>query len=389
MDNITQSIDLTFISVSNMLGVMLIIVLLSGNIWRLRDKTRENRALLLLMFFTLTNCLVDPLVYAVDGKPSTLYRAIIYAGNSWLFFAQLSSAVCWVVFFCHHLNGAITKRQKNFLVAVEIVNVSLLLANLFFPLVFDVTAQNVYVRKSLFFVFAVGNYLLLLDSIVVYFISRIHGGTLKFFPLWVFALPVCVGGVVQSLFYGVSINAVCLAISVAGILSSLQNELIFRDHLTGLFNRSYLDYLLKIYYKKRKREVTGIMLDLNSFKSINDRHGHSMGDDALINASTIFRRVVSDLGLVIRYAGDEFILLINSQEDRVIASCMSEVRRSLQDFNQRSNAPYRLVASMGSCKLDFEKFSIDDFINEIDRRMYEDKKNFYSENADMDRRKSR
>ncbi|MCQ2104991.1 MAG: GGDEF domain-containing protein [Fibrobacter sp.] len=381
------SFDLTTINVSNMLGVLLLCVLFVGNIWRFRDRSSDNFSLLLLMFFSLTNCLVDPLVYAVDGKPGNFYRFLIYAGNSWLFFAQISAAIAWVYFFCIHLNGSISRRQHVFLIGTHALSLILLIVNLFVPMVFDVSDANVYVRKPLFFGFAVANYVILLDSLVIYLRSRVRGGALKFFPVFVFAMPVMVGGVVQSLFYGISVTSVCLAISVAGILSSLQNEMIFRDSLTGLYNRSYLDYLLKMYSKKKDKSVTGIMLDLNGFKSINDTYGHAVGDLALVSAAKVLRGVVVDLGAVIRYAGDEFIVLVNSQDDRVIASCMSEIRRTFQEFNQNSSAPYKLTVSMGSCKMNFEKFSVDEFINEIDKRMYEDKKTYYAQNVDQDRRR--
>lgn len=62
---------------------------------------------------------------------------------------------------------------------------------------------------------------------------------------------------------------------------ALQNENIFIDKLTGLYNRYYLD---KISGKlKRKRKITMMMLDMNDFKSINDNFGHSQGDDALVS----------------------------------------------------------------------------------------------------------
>lgn len=386
MENVTPTFDLNAVTIPNLLGVLLLCILLSGNIWRFRERTAENISLLLMIFFSFTNCLIDPLVYIADGHPGALNRFIIVGGNTWLFFSQLAAACCWLSFFYRHLNGKMSRLQQGILFGAATTCVLLLVINIFVPIVFEVSGANVYSRKTFFFAFAAINYLLLLDSLVIYLKSRLRGGALKFFPFWVYAIPVIVGGIIQSMFYGISLNSVCLAISVAGILSSLQNELIFRDSLTSLYNRTYLDYLLKLYSKNNSKAVTGIMLDLNAFKSINDRFGHAIGDEALINSADIFRSIVSDLGIVIRYAGDEFIVLINSQEDRVIASCMSEIRRTLQSFNRNSGKSYKLAVSMGSCKLDFDKFTIDEFINEIDKRMYEDKKIFYARNTEFDRR---
>jgi len=380
------SLDLNAINVPNMLGVMLLAILLSGNVWRLRERTPENVSLVTLMFLSFTNCIMDPLVYYVEGRLGIFYRTFLYFGNTWIFIVQLTVAICWVSFFCRHLNGKLSRRQHVFLGSVHLFAVFLLIVNFFTPIIFEVDDQNVYHRGPLFFIFVVLNYLMLLDSILIYILSKMRGGSLKFFPVWVYVVPITVGGVIQSMYYGISLTSVCMAISVAGLLASLQNEMIYRDALTGLYNRTYLDYLLKLYSKKGATSVTGIMLDLNAFKSINDQYGHAVGDEALINASRIFRKVVDDLGLVIRYAGDEFIILINSQDDRIIAGCMSEIRRSLQEFNCTSGVPYKLASSMGSCKMDFRRYSIDEFVNEIDKRMYEDKKIFYERNASFDRR---
>ena len=68
--------------------------------------------------------------------------------------------------------------------------------------------------------------------------------------------------------------------SVAGVLTALKNEIIFLDGLTGLHNRMYLEFLQKQAYKKKNVWVSGIMIDLNGFKQINDLYGHSEGDAA-------------------------------------------------------------------------------------------------------------
>lgn len=381
-----SSFDLSAINLCNMLGVLLLGVLFFSNIWRLRNRNAENVSLLLLMFFAFSNCLVDPVVYAVDGKSGFWNHVVSVVGNSWLFFAQVSSAVAWVHFFSRHLNGRLSKVQYLIVTSVELISVAVLVINLFVPIAFDVTDANVYVRKPGFFVFVFFNYALLLDSIVIYYFSRTRGGMMKFFPVWLFASPVIIGGVVQSLFYGVSVTAVCLAISVAGVLAGLQNEMIYRDSLTGLFNRYYLDYFLKNFVENRKQEISGIMLDLNSFKSINDQFGHTVGDKALIDAAGIIRMVVGDMGAVIRYAGDEFIVLLNSTDQRIVKTCESEIRAFFEKFNKTSGAPYHLAVSIGSCKMDHESFSVDEFINEIDKRMYEDKRAYYANNIEADRR---
>ena len=129
------------------------------------------------------------------------------------------------------------------------------------------------------------------------------------------------------------------------------------------------------------------MLDLNDFKRINDEFGHFVGDEALVATTQILQKAVGSLGIVIRYAGDEFIVLINTQDDTVIQKCIEKIQNSFELFNSRNDKPYKLSASIGSHKLNLKEESVDTFINTIDARMYESKKAFYAAHRVMDRRK--
>jgi diguanylate cyclase (GGDEF)-like protein len=163
--------------------------------------------------------------------------------------------------------------------------------------------------------------------------------------------------------------------------------MIYRDALTGIFNRAYLDYKLKKFAKRPKQDITGLMLDLNDFKRINDEYGHSVGDDALIATTRILQKAVGSHGIVIRYAGDEFIALINTQDDSETQSYIDRIQHLFESYNQNSGKPYKLSASIGSHKLHMKEESVDSFINTIDSRMYENKKAFYASHRVMDRRK--
>ena len=99
---------------------------------------------------------------------------------------------------------------------------------------------------------------------------------------------------------------------------SLKEQAYF-DHLTGLANRALLvdRFHLAIERSKRSRiPFAAVMIDLNSFKMINDKHGHAAGDQVLITIGKRLLETVRASDTVSRLGGDEFVLIIESIDDR-------------------------------------------------------------------------
>ena len=383
----TPLFNLESIYVANIIGIVLIVVLIVCNLWRLQNRSSENNNLLMLMFLALISCIADPISYSMKGVPGPLARFIVYATSTWLFAANVFSGFYWVRFLCAYLNGGMARKNRIALNLTVTFGILLLVINLFTPIVFDIDENNLYTRTQFYFVFLFIDYMLVINSLFTYFKSKAKGGFLKFFPIWIYIVPIAIGGIVQSLFYGISVTSTSIVVSIAGVLASLQNEMIYRDQLTGIFNRSYMNYLLKKYAKRPKLTITGIMLDLNGFKQINDEFGHAVGDEALVTTGIILKKAIHNLGSVIRYAGDEFIVLINTQDDAAIERCIRRIQRYIDRFNDSGEKPYKLSVAIGYHKLDLKAENIDTFIGTIDSRMYENKKRFYAQNRAFDRRK--
>jgi len=203
-----------------------------------------------------------------------------------------------------------------------------------------------------------------------------------------FIIPILIGIVVQTVFYGVSTIPPFVAVSVCCMINSLQNECVYRDSLTGLYNRTYLDYLKWESGKKKSGVMTAIMIDLNDFKSINDEFGHSVGDEALIDIATILRTEIGDFGSVIRYAGDEFVVLINTDKEDQVHQYLDGIKDRTDRFNIEASRKYKLSFAVGYWNVDLKNNTIDELLGEVDHRMYQDKEAYYQLNPQMDRRKS-
>ncbi len=90
------------------------------------------------------------------------------------------------------------------------------------------------------------------------------------------------------------------------------NHLVFRDYLTGLYNRRFFsDHLSKLLRKDEKKENLAVLfMDLDGFKKINDNLGHENGDKILQIVADELKQVIDKYGTVARIGGDEFLILL-------------------------------------------------------------------------------
>lgn len=153
-----------------------------------------------------------------------------------------------------------------------------------------------------------------------------------------------------------------------------QRSSIYHDELTHLNNRRLM---IKNISDKIKSEKPWslIMIDVNSFKSINDNYGHSEGDRALVEVASVLDVLARENGYSsYRYGGDEFTILVDSNEEEKIVEFCRNIDVRMAEHNEELNAPYLLQVSSGYSIYDEDNMAtIPDIIEEADKRMYEDK----------------
>ena len=371
-----QTFELTAVYATNIFGIVLLAVLMAGNAWRFREKGAENAYLQLLLFFTLCTCILDPIAFTADGRPGTLARIFVYGGNDLLYLTNMFSCFFWLLFLAEHLNFRFSIAHRNVLGFAIVLGLVLVILNNFVPIIFDVSANNVYTRKY-FWIYHIIDYGFLLDSIVIYFICKHKGGPLKSFPIWIFFFPIIAGTIAQSLFYGISVISSSTAIAIVGAFSSIHGERVYRDKLTNIFNYAYLAVLGREYKKNKNLHVTGILVNINGFKKINNDYGRVTGNKVLMQMTKVLKRAVGELGLIIRYSSDEFIAFINTTNEMAVSMCITRIRAGLNDINTFSKS-YKLSTCICSQCYDPSK-TMDDFIDEISRSMQEEKTSYYTQ----------
>jgi len=124
-------------------------------------------------------------------------------------------------------------------------------------------------------------------------------------------------------------------------------ELIFIDPLTEVNNRAYLN-IINTKIKKINGPATVLMIDIDNFKEINDTFGHVVGDKVLKKLAQTLRKNVKITDEVIRYGGEEFLIIAyrcDLEEGKILAE---RLRRKIEDikFNKR-DPKFKITVSIG------------------------------------------
>lgn len=362
---------------ANIISLLLLSTLYFANRQRM-GSDKDMKIVMQMMGITAVSNIADCCVYYLDGTSCIFSQIILLLSGSWLFLGNVLIGYTWAQFITTHLNIPFSDTRRKIYRGGGLIACILLIVNIFYPLVFS-NKNGVYERGPAYNVFLIFAVLYILDSLYLYARCRKKLGTLKLFPVQVFLLPVAVGVIIQALFIEIAITWTSVAIAIAGVMSALKNEMIFLDGLTGLYNRVYLEFLQKQARKKKDVWVSGIMIDLNGFKQINDHYGHAEGDAALRVVSDLLRKSFCEYGVVTRYAGDEFVVMLNTTDKQLIQKLIDRAKKNFEEENEKNDKPYQLSAAMGYAVSDLSVETVSDFMNRIDKQMYQDKLSYYKD----------
>ena len=363
---------------ANIISILLIGTLYFAN----RQKAVYNREMRLLqqmmVIIGIAN-ISDCCVYYLTSSSNVVIKVLVFLSGSWLFLGNVMIGYLWAKFIMVHMNITFSNIRRNIYRTIGLISIVLLVINIFYPLVFSVSDGR-YQRGFAYIIFLIFAAFYILDSLYLYVKRVKKNGSLKLFPVHIFLIPVILGVVIQAFFVEIAITWTSIAISVAGIMTALKNEIIFIDCLTGLYNRMYLEFLHKRACNKKYCWVSGIMIDLNGFKQINDNYGHAEGDLALCIVADLLRKSFSEYGVVTRFAGDEFVIMLNTTDEQLIQKIIKSAKKNFVIENEKNNKPYQLSAYMGYAITNLSNETIDDFMNRIDEQMYQDKMKYYEHN---------
>jgi diguanylate cyclase (GGDEF)-like protein len=113
-----------------------------------------------------------------------------------------------------------------------------------------------------------------------------------------------------------------------------------------------------------------MFVDVDNFKKVNDQLGHDAGDDLLVNLTNILQQSIRNTDTLIRWGGDEFLIIIDNADADTSLVLAEGIRQSVEQAFMHDPVP--VTASIGITQLSID-FSLDQLIKKVDLAMYKAK----------------
>jgi two-component system cell cycle response regulator len=156
-------------------------------------------------------------------------------------------------------------------------------------------------------------------------------------------------------------------------------DLAYLDDLTHLFNVRYLDLVLEREIKNAQAQLGSfslLFLDLDYFKGVNDTHGHLVGSKLLVEVARIMKGCVRDNDVVVRFGGDEYVILLHQTDSGGALKVAERIRRTIETHHFLSREGYGISITTCIGVASFPEHAQDKatLLDLADRAMYRGKK---------------
>ena len=329
-----------------------------------------------LVWLTIIGLAGDMIARLVDLQ---VFKSLIIEGATYIkYVVPPFIGVVW--FF--YISSMITERQPalTYIFDIIVVLAAVVSAALVFttPLtswLFIFDEEGLYHRGPFYYVPAAMMIVLVLAAEAYVALShRTLNGQL-FRALLAFPAPIIIGAIAQMYYQGMPWMLLGVSLSVLLIFVNTQTMNMNMDYLTRVFNRKKLDSELELAVERAHAGdlFSGMMVDIDKFKDINDTYGHAVGDMAIIETARLLRRCVRVEDMIARFGGDEFFILLNTDKPESLDIIAQRIDNQALEFN-RGSSTYQLSLSKGYAVFDPSVFaSVTEFERHIDELMYADK----------------
>lgn len=357
-----------------MLQLVLLIVMENH---RRNVKSRNERYFLLMLVITLVSFAAD-IMSSFSSVPDWFFpftAASVYAE----IILNTTLIPIFYRYICTQISGLDTTLKGKLhliLLVLALLCAATVMSTAFTGQIFYFDSARVYHRGPFLFI-PMSIQFIMMIIVEAFLISQRQKIEANYFrSLTLFLVAPSIGWALQLFIFGLPFSLLGITFAALILFTNIQNRNMDRDYLTGAFNRQILDSYMqrKIDTSTSQETFSAILLDIDDFKSINDRFGHFEGDIALIHAVRVLRNSVGRNDLVARYGGDEFCIILENDDIQSVENTIQQIENNLFDFNGSENKPYKLSFSMGYATYHLSVGNTaESFFRVIDQKMYEQK----------------
>ena len=345
----------------------------------IHNETPDRTLFRYLVVSALFTTVFDAASWLVDGQMFPYSIALNRFINAICHLSVPVLMFIWLLYLDYKINEDLThlKKAAPIYAIPMLISVGMCFINLFTDLLFTITDQNVYQRKTAYWITIGMLGIYIVFSLVYVVLKRKKIRHTDFISRFTFPFPMVLMSFLQTLNPGISCLLMGLTFSIMEIFIYLQNSSLSEDPLTKLSNRRHLEEYLDAELSKLSgnKRLAGIMLDMDDFKSINDRFGHGVGDEALEVMSELMRSSVRDTDLCARLSGDEFLMVAKVRHPEDLVQIVERLAEKTLQYNVSGKAPYTLSYSSGTYIASASSGdTTETFLHTLDSDMYQHKK---------------
>lgn len=357
------------------LNIFAIIILISllVVIYLTRDtiniKSRLFRMMILLAIFMNAT---EILSWIFDGKPGNLNYFLNFTFNFLFTAINLVVVGLWACYIDYQIFRDYEKlKQKWYYFLPAIIMFVLSIVNIFYPILFTISEENVYSRLPLLWTSIP---LLIISYIFVLVLASKNnkeGNNRVIIGVIIFlSLPI-IAAIIQLQFIGLFLIWPTTALAILISYLIFETTANSKDYLTGLFTRERAEELIQRHIFKTA-PFSVMMLDIDDFKNINDTEGHHTGDLVLIEIARILQKQFDRKTLVSRYGGDEFLIVLPFADEASIKLVKKNIIDEISKAKVENIHDIKMSFGVAICN-NTEDSTIKKVIIEADNDMYRNK----------------
>lgn len=251
----------------------------------------------------------------------------------------------WTMFLRYYLTPNNKNNDRNILITSIpfLLNLGLMIFNIFSPFFFSITVESGYVREKYFILFSLFSAFYIIIASILLIKHRKDLNKYEFWILFSFGTFPILGGLLQSLFYGALFTYPLSALSLTLVYIYLRKDISVLDYVSKAYNSHYFNnFCNKFIIQNQKKDYTLCYIDIDNLDEINNTFGYKQGDNLLAKFVEIVNRCIGKNDYIFSAESDEFIIYLNTSNKEEVIRILKIIYRNISYYNKISKKPYNI-----------------------------------------------